>query len=193
MRNTRNPRPTIADHRESSRVCNVSVTSLCIAPCEWPDAIPNATARCPKGVERTTVRVRKNPHGVREHGRLVDRPNDAVGIEHAGNRSARRHPAGKAPSLLVPNTPQRLHTCRWTCRLTSSYSRFFLDRFGFVAFFFALRRMLMSSSIRSSTGLRFLALRRIHTSESRRLSRACPFIFFFLVIFWSSLLITART
>ena len=89
MRNTKNPRLTIASHHESFRFCNVSVTSLCVAPCEWQDAIPNATARHPKGVERTTVRVRKNPHGVREHGRLVDRPNDAAGVDHAGNHIAR--------------------------------------------------------------------------------------------------------
>jgi hypothetical protein len=62
--------------------------------------------------------------------------------------------------------------------------------FCLAAFFFALRRMLMSSSIRSSTGLRFFALRRIQTNESRRLSRARPFIFFSLLILRSSLSIT---
>jgi len=58
----------------------------------------------PKGVERMTVQACKSPLGVREHGRLVDCPNDAVGVEHAGNHISRRHPAGKAPWLLVPNT-----------------------------------------------------------------------------------------
>jgi hypothetical protein len=45
-----------------------------------------------------------------------------------------------------------------------------------------LRRMLMSSSMSSSTGFRFFALRRIQTNASRRLSRAFPFIFFFLLM-----------
>jgi len=65
--------------------------------------------------------------------------------------------------------------------------------FRLAAFFFALRRMLMSSSIRSSTGLRFFALRRIQTSASRRLSRACPFIFFLLLMLRSSPSITDQT
>jgi hypothetical protein len=47
--------------------------------------------------------VRKNPHGVREHGRLVDRPDDAAGVEHAGNHIARCHP-GKPVASSAEHT-----------------------------------------------------------------------------------------
>jgi hypothetical protein len=50
------------------------------------------------------------------------------------------------------------------------FARFFVDFFRLATFFFALRRILMSASIRLSTGSCRFAFRLIQTSASRRLS-----------------------
>src|SRR5271154_3539979 len=56
-----------------------------------------------------------------------------------------------------------------------SPGRFFPVRLRLAAFFFALRLILTSASIRSSTASCFFALRRIHTRASRRSSTGSRF------------------
>ena len=54
----------------------------------------------------------------------------------------------------------------------------FVLRLRTASFLFALRRIFISASMRSSTGSCFFALRRIHTSASSKSSTTSRFLFF---------------